>query len=77
MVAPRNVTIKLHRSVVSATVIGPGAQGATGFDLSTDGSGLPRKTGERRHHWADIVRGTDGALVVSIELVGGIYQFAV
>ena len=65
-VEPRNVTLLLHPCITAATVITPGRQGRTGFDL---GAGIPEKTGKIRRHFASVdeVPG----IKITIELVGG------
>lgn len=68
-VPPRNVTITLHPSVLSAAAVSPGEQGRTGFDL---GGGLPtRQQGRVRHHYAHTGRDARGRVTVTVELVGG------
>jgi hypothetical protein len=67
MVAARNITLTLHPSVESASVVLPGMQGRTGFDL---GAGTPKRSGRVRPHFAEVGR-ADGAVTVTVQVVGG------
>ena len=68
MVPARNVTLTLHRSVTAATVVTPGRQGRTGFDL---GAGVPPRRGRVRSHLGAVGRDAAGAVTVTVEVVGG------
>ena len=67
-VAPRNVSLSLHRCVVGASVETPGRQGRTGFDF---GAGAPTRRGHVRRHFAAVGSSASGAVTVTVELAGG------